>query len=234
MDQIALVTGASSGIGEAIAVALAQSGATVALVGRNLAALNQTAKLAGPRAFSMPCDLADDAQLNALRKQIIDCTARLDILVHSAAVYHQGPFATAPVADLDLEYRVNVRAPYVLTQRFLPDLRKSRGQVVFINSSTAAQVRPMVSQYAAVKSALRAMADVIRMEVGPSGVRVISVYPGKTATPMQQHRHAIEGKPYHPDTLIQPADVAAAVVAALTLPRTAEVTDIHIRPRLPV
>jgi NAD(P)-dependent dehydrogenase (short-subunit alcohol dehydrogenase family) len=232
MDRIALVTGASSGIGQAIAIALARAGATVGLLARNLVALNETAEMAGPKAFAVACDLVDDAQLNSVRKQVIERTGRLDILVHSAAVYHQGAFESSPVEDLDQEYRVNLRAPYVLTQQFLPDLKQSRGQVVFINSSTGVQVRPMVSQYAAVKHALKALADVIRMEVGPAGVRVISVYPGKTATPMQERRHAIEGKAYRPEELIQPADVAAAVEGALTMQRTAEMTDSQITPKV--
>jgi NAD(P)-dependent dehydrogenase (short-subunit alcohol dehydrogenase family) len=178
-----------------------------------------------------PCDLGDDDRLTRLPSQLLAQTAgRLDILVHSAAAFAQGPFETAPVADLDLQYRINLRAPYVLTQVFLPQLKTSRGQIVFINSTTGLSARPDVTQYAATKHALKGFADVLRQEVGPAGVRVISIYPGKVATPMQERRHRIEGKPYKPQTLIQPEEVASAVVCALTLPRTADVTDLQIRP----
>jgi NADP-dependent 3-hydroxy acid dehydrogenase YdfG len=89
-----------------------------------------------------------------------------------------------------------------------------------------------VAQYAATKHALRAFTNSLRQEVNADSVRVLSVFLGRTATPMQQAIHAQEGKPYHSERLIQPEDVAAVVVNALSLPRTAEVTEIHMRPFL--
>ena len=232
-NNVALVTGATQGIGLAIGHALARLGVTLCLLARTRQALESTAaSLPGPSPkLIFPCDLGDDAHLSRLPAQLLPQTAgRLDILVHSAAAFAQGAFESAPVADLDLQYRINLRAPYVLTQSFLPQLKSARGQVVFINSTTGLSARPHVTQYAATKHALKGFADVLRQEVGPAGVRVISVYPGKVATPMQQRRHEIEAKPYRPQTLIQPEDIASAIVNALSLPRTAEVTDLQIRP----
>ncbi|MGC2391714.1 MAG: hypothetical protein WA621_20145, partial [Candidatus Acidiferrum sp.] len=80
------------------------------------------------------------------------------------------------------------------------------------------------------KHALKAIADALRAEVNELGVRVISVYPGRTATPQQEKIHELEGRSYHSDRLLQPEDVAQAVLNALAMPRTAEVTDIQIRP----
>jgi NAD(P)-dependent dehydrogenase (short-subunit alcohol dehydrogenase family) len=232
-DNIALVTGATQGIGRAIARALAERGVTLCLLARTREALESTAASlsGGGRKLVFPCDLGDDEQLARLSGQLLAQTGgSLDILVHSAAAFAQGAFETAPVADLDLQYRINLRAPYVLTQALLPQLKSSRGQIVFINSTTGLSARPHVTQYAATKHGLKGFADVLRQEIGPAGVRVISIYPGKVATPMQELRHRIEGKPYRPQTLIQPEEVASAVVCALTLPRTAEVTDLQIRP----
>ena len=90
--------------------------------------------------------------------------------------------------------------------------------------------RAGVGQYAAMKHALRALADTLREEVNRDGVRVLSVFLGRTATPMQAAVHRVESRVYEPEPLLQPADVAAVVISALSLPRTAEVTDIHIRP----
>ncbi len=87
-----------------------------------------------------------------------------------------------------------------------------------------------MGQYAATKHALRAMTDSLRDEVNPDGVRVLSVFLGRTASPMQAAIHQVEGRAYDPDRLVQPQDVAAMVISALSLPRTAEVTDISIRP----
>jgi NADP-dependent 3-hydroxy acid dehydrogenase YdfG len=90
--------------------------------------------------------------------------------------------------------------------------------------------RTGISQYSATKYALKAIADSFRAEVNPEGIRVLSVYPGRTASPQQAAIHKAEGKPYSPELLMQPADVARILVDALKVDRTAEVTDISIRP----
>ena len=132
---------------------------------------------------------------------------------------------------LDRQYRVNTHAPYMLTQALLPSLISRQGQVVFINSSAGFHpARAGWAAYSASKHALRAVADGLRAEVNKQGVRVISVFPGRTATPMQEEVHRFEGRPYDPERFLQPRDVAATAVNALALPRTAEVTDLHIRP----
>jgi NAD(P)-dependent dehydrogenase (short-subunit alcohol dehydrogenase family) len=230
--QIALVTGASSGIGQAIALALTQRGAIVCLLARNRQALAAAQKDLPGDTRLMPCDVSEDQQIWDLPGRIAREAGNVDILVHSAAAYFQAPLESAPVEEFDIQYRINLRAPYLLTQRLLPHLKQRPGQVVFINSSTGVVARPNVTQYAAVKHGLKGLADAFRAEVAPAGIRVISVYPGQTATPMQQRRHEIEGKAYHPEKLIQPADVASAVVNAIAMPRTAVITDLHIRPFL--
>ena len=92
--------------------------------------------------------------------------------------------------------------------------------------------RRNVSQFAATQHALKAIADHLREEVNADGVRVISVFPGRTATSRQAALYAREGRPYQPELLLQPEDVASVVVHALALPRTAEVTNVSIRPTL--
>lgn len=232
--QIALVTGAAGGIGRAIALGLAERGMIVCLVGRTASGLEAVAREMGAtRARVMVCDIADDAQVAALAGRVLaEAGGPVDVLVHSAAVYYQEALETAPVAHFDEQYRVNLRAPYVLTQVFLAQLKERRGQVVFINSTTGMVARPGVSQYAAVKHGLKGLADAFRAEVNPAGVRVVSVYPGQTATAMQSRRYAIEGRAYQPERLIQPEDVASVVVNSIALSRTAEVTDVQIRPVL--
>ena len=96
--------------------------------------------------------------------------------------------------------------------------------MVFINSRVGLAAGGQVGSYAATKHALRALADSFREEVNPEGLRVLSVYIGSTASPMQAMIHAMKGKAYHPEYLLQPSDVAAVVLNALCLPRTAEVT----------
>jgi NADP-dependent 3-hydroxy acid dehydrogenase YdfG len=112
----------------------------------------------------------------------------------------------------------------------LPQLAQSQGQVVFMNSSAAASPNIALAGYSSAKAAMKLIADCLRMEVNASGIRVVSVYPGKTASVMQKRAHETAGKPYDAASLMQPEDVAQMVISALTLPATAEMTDLHIRP----
>jgi NADP-dependent 3-hydroxy acid dehydrogenase YdfG len=227
--RVAVVSGAGGGIGRAIAEALGAAGARVALLGRTLERLDEAAAASGD-ARSYRVDITDDDALGAIVDRLHRDHASIDVLVHCAGVHAMGAIERAPVADLDRQYRTNVRAPYLLTQHLLPALRQSNGQVVFINSSVGLDARAQVGPYASTKHALRAIADSLRDEVNADGVRVLSVYLGRTASPMQRDIHAAEGKPYRPADLLQPDDVASMVVAALSLPRTAEVTELRIRP----
>jgi len=232
-NQIAVVTGASSGIGRAIALGLATKGAALCLVGRRAHELEEVSALAQATSSCarIYCvDLSSDQEVERLKSELERDCRQLDILVHSAGIFRMGSLERAPATDLDIQYCTNVRAPYLLTQALLPMLRPRRGQIVFINSSVGLVSRINVSQYAATKSALKAIADSLRDEVNADGLRVLSVYPGRTATAQQEDIYKQEGREYRPELLLQPADVAAVVLNALGLERTAEVTDISIRP----
>ena len=232
-NQIAVVTGASSGIGKAIAMALADEGAQVCLIGRKLQTLESVADKTGarsPKARAYQADLTRDADIHALMADLQRDAGRVDILIHSAGEIHHGAQSRAPVAELDVQYRTNVHGPYLLTQALMPLLRIGPGQIVFINSSTGLKARAGNGQFSATQHALRALTDSLRDEVNGDGIRVLSVYPGRTATPRTEALFAEEGKPYRPELLMQPEDVAAMVAHALTLPRTAEVTEIAMRP----
>jgi NADP-dependent 3-hydroxy acid dehydrogenase YdfG len=231
--RIAVVTGASSGIGRAIALSLSRQGVELYVVGRDAVRLAETATAA--RKFTQVTDFQADLNANdalqPLLRQLEEEAGGLDILVHSAGVIHVDPLERACIENLDRQYATNVRAPYTLTQRLLPFLTAARGQIVFINSSVGLTVKqPDVGQYSATKHALKAIADSLREEINPKGVRVLTVYLGRTATPMQEFLHRREGTRYNPDVLLQPEDVASVVVQALMLPPTAEVTDISLRP----
>jgi len=230
-----MATGASSGIGRAISLALAASGASVFLVGRDVANLESTAKAARQatdRVWVSPTDLRVDGDIRTLAEDVARQAGRLDILVLAAGIYHGGPLADAGVGPMDALYQADVRAPYLLTQSLLPLLRARQGQIVFVNSSAGVHARAGAGHFGAMQHALRGLANVLRDEVNPLGIRVLSVFPGRTATPRTAALFAAEGRPYRPDLLMQPEDVADMIVHALRLPRTAEVTEIHMRPML--
>jgi NADP-dependent 3-hydroxy acid dehydrogenase YdfG len=234
-NQVAVVTGASSGIGRAIAIALAAQGASLCLVGRKLDTLQSVAGAPEHKPSRHRCyqaDLAVERQVDELIAAIKRDTQSVDILVHSAGVIWLGPHETATAGELDDHYKINVRAPYLLTQGLLPALKAAQGQIVFVNSSAGLLAKANAGQYAASKHGLKAIADSLREEVNPAGVRILSLFLGRTASPMQASVHAMEGKAYHPELLMQPEDVAAVTLHALTLPRSVEVTDISMRSRL--
>src|SRR5204863_10153273 len=164
---------------------LGSGGAGVWLVARHAEALEATAaaaaRRAGGPACSQPLDVGNDEDLERLRDRLAKESHGLDILVHGAGTHFLGAVADAPIAQFDQQYRVNVRGPYLLTQLLLPLLRQRRGQIVFVNSTVGLQARAGIGAYAASKHALRAVADALREEVNPDGIRVLSVYPGRTA-----------------------------------------------------
>jgi NAD(P)-dependent dehydrogenase (short-subunit alcohol dehydrogenase family) len=229
--QTAVVTGASSGIGHAISVALAAEGAELCAVGRSRERLaGALAGLPMQNLHLFEADLSDEASASAVARQMADELSRVDILVHCAAAVALGPVETAAVGDFDLQYRLNLRAPFMLTQAMLPLLKKSRGQVVFINSTAGARANANASQYSATKHGLRALADSLREEVNRHGIRVVSVFPGRTETPMQRSILEIEGRPFSAEGLMGAEDVARVVVDALLASRRAELTEIFMRP----
>lgn len=231
-DQVAVITGASSGIGKAIALSLAAEGAIVCLLGRRLEALEAVAaeiRERGGKAEVYQADLTVDEAISPLQSAIAAQFGRVDLLIHSAGVIAMGEMKQAAIADLDWQYRTNVRAPYALTQALLPLLVPNQSQIVFINSTAGLNSKAGLGQYAATKFALKAIADSLRAEVNTDGMRVLSVFPGRTATPMQASVFAAENRVYQPETLLQPEDVANVILNALSLPRGAEVTDINIR-----
>jgi NADP-dependent 3-hydroxy acid dehydrogenase YdfG len=232
-DQLAVVTGASSGIGKAIALSLAKHGAEVCLVARRQELLENVAKqiqTLGSRGHACPADLTKDEEISALRETVQREFGRANILVLCGGAIFHGPLEKAPIADFDLMYRSNLRGHYLMIQTLLPLLRKSAGQIVFINSSAGLRSPATAGQFSATQHAFRSLADSLREEINGDGIRVLSVFPGRTATARIARLYEKETRPYRPELLLQADDVAEMVTHSLRLPRTAEVTDISIRP----
>jgi len=231
--SLAVVTGAGIGIGRAVVLALAGRGVPCCLVGRTLGKLQEVAQLAtqaGVESIPIALDLCASDVGATLAERLRSFGRPIELLVHSAAVMSLSRVEDATVEQFIKLLTVNLIAPFSVTKHLLPELCASRGQIVFVNSSVVQNPSAGTAQYAASKHALKGFADALRQEVNAKGVRVISVYPGRTATPLQASLCTIEGRAYLPEKLLQPEDIAEVVMNTIALPQTAEVTEIMIRP----
>jgi len=229
--KTAVVTGATSGIGLSIANMLIAEGVFTFLIGRNF---KMVSKLFQENNFStntykfIKVDLANDQDLLNLEIQIDN--KEIDILIHCAGVISLGEFEKLSAEDLDHQYQINLRAPFVVTKRLLPKIRKTKGDIVFINSTTGLSAWENVSQYAATKHALRAMTDSLRKEVAKDQVRIASLYLGSVDTPMQESIHLKKRDSiYDSSKFMQPTDIAEAVLNVLSISKRATITDLTIR-----
>ncbi|MER6400363.1 MULTISPECIES: SDR family oxidoreductase [unclassified Kitasatospora] len=223
-----LITGAGSGIGAVLAERLAERGDDLWLLARDA---RRAAELRErfPGAQTLVGDLGTPAKLSwAFGHQALP--AELDSLLHVAGVVELGQVGELPVKAWQDTLNVNLVAPAELTRLMLPSLRLVKGHVVFVNSGAGLTAHADWSAYAASKHGLKALADSLRHEEHAAGVRVTSVYPGRTATAMQVKVHQQEGREYDADRFIAPESVAKAVLAALDASRDAEITEITVRP----
>ncbi|MGO4750962.1 SDR family oxidoreductase [Streptomyces sp. NPDC000941] len=223
-----LITGAGSGIGEAVTERLAARGDELWLLARDA---GRARELAGrfPGARTVVGDLADPDKLSwALGHQ--ELPERLDSLLHIAGVVDLGEVGELTPKLWTRQLAVNLVSPAELTRLMLPQLRVAQGHVVFVNSGAGLRANAQWGAYAASKHGLKALADALRWEESGNGVRVTTVYPGRTATPMQVKVHQQEGKDYDPERWMTAGSVATTVLTALDLPREAEITDLSVRP----
>ncbi|MBT2524158.1 SDR family oxidoreductase [Streptomyces flavidovirens] len=223
-----VITGAGSGIGAAVARRLHERGDDVVLMARDAGRAKQLAE-ALPGARTLVGDLANPDRLSwAFSHQPMP--ERVDSLLHIAGVVDLGRIADLGTKTWHSQLNVNLVSPAELTRLFLPQLRQDKGHVVFVNSGAGLAAHAEWGPYAASKHGLKALADALREEEHANGVRVTSVYPGRTASAMQEKVHQQEGKKYDPSRWIDPESVATTILMALDLPRDAEVNDLSVRP----
>jgi len=222
-----VLTGAGSGIGAALARRLHQRGDQLVLLARSGARAEELAAQF-PGAQVLVGDLAEPSTLNGTGR-LVD--GPVDSLVHVAGIVHLAHVDRLRLDDWQRQLDVNLTAPAVLTREFLPALRAQRGTVVFVNSTAGFNANPSWAGYSASKFGLRALADALRAEEREHGVAVTTVYPSRTATPMQADVHAQEGRDYDPTQWSEADTVAGTVEFVLDLPRDSSVNEVTVRPR---
>ena len=240
---VALVTGASSGIGEATALALADAGATVALVARRRDRLEALAERIGGagKALVIEADVSDQAQAQASVEQTVAELGRLDTLVNNAGVMLLGPIVGAPISEWERMVNLNVLGLLYCTHAALPHLlasaeRAPRSVADVVNiSSTAGRVARLNSGvYNATKFGVVAFSESLRQEVTARHVRVSIVEPGATMTELASHNRPeiLEGMAnnFSGIELMTSEDIASAIHYIVTQPRHVAVNEVLIRP----
>jgi NADP-dependent 3-hydroxy acid dehydrogenase YdfG len=240
-----LITGATGGIGSALAEVLQEEGHDLILAGRSHDRLDELIKRLRSPGYGqtisldprhlpqgsgelrpLVLDMREPRRMEAALA-VADLPDRLDGLVHSAGVSDLGRVAELEADQWIEQLTVNLVAAAELTRLLLPGLRAAGGHVVFVNSGSGLRANPGWSAYAASKHGLRALADAFRAE--EPALAVTSVFPGRTATPMQEQVRRQEGGDYDPAVYIQPHTVARVIANTLATPRDAVITDISIR-----
>ena len=189
-----LITGGTSGIGLAIATAMMAKGAKVFVTGRRpdvLASALETLRAGGGFAEGMAADVATEQGRKFTLKSALDALGGLDILINNAGGVRAGRLENTAEAEIVAMVAVNLLAPILLTRGALPELRANGdGLVVNITSGIALVGMPFYATYAAVKAGLAHFGEALRRELFGEGVRVLTIYPGATDTPMMQSSHA--------------------------------------------
>lgn len=225
----ALVTGASRGIGRAIALAFATAGADLVLAARDQAEMEAAAaevRALGRDCLVLPADLRQPAQIAALAEAAL-AAGPVDILVNNAGVGSWAPVAELTLDDYEAMFDVNVRAVFLLTQALLPAMRaQGRGQVITIASTSSRWAYPEGTLYCASKFAVLGFSEALARELRPEGIQVTAILPGQVNTYLGG-----SGPESWEEGMLEPEDVAAAAVHVASLPERAIVTELVVWPR---
>jgi NAD(P)-dependent dehydrogenase (short-subunit alcohol dehydrogenase family) len=227
--MVALVTGASRGIGRAIALGLAHQGATLALSGRDsteLEQLKQHIAAQGGKAAWFAADIADEAQAVKLVRDTVTTFGRLDILINNAGIGTFGPLEQTTTAQWDAIMAINARAPFILCREALGHLRRQPLSFI-INIGSVVSTKGYAEQaaYSASKHALMGMSKALAKEVGGENVRVHMVCPGGVDTELVSRARPDLDR----SVLMQPQEVADAVLYLLSMRGAAIIDEIHLR-----
>ena len=236
---VALVTGASSGIGEATALALAASGAKVALAARRTDRLDAVVKQieeAGGEALALACDVTDEAQVNQTVQAVQEKWGRLDVLVNNAGIALLGPVLGADTSEWRRAFDINVLGLMYATHAALPLMKaQGRGHIINMSSVSGRVSFPGLSVYCATKWAVNGFSESLRQEVAADNIRVTLIEPGLVTTEIND-RVTDEATKAMLDSysgsmrVLDASDIAAAVVYAVSQPDHVSINEMLVRP----
>ena len=236
MNQNAVITGAGSGVGQAIALKLAAQGWRVALVGRRAEALAQTVQLAGPRAGQLlvcPCDIGDAAAVEGMSQRVLAEFRDVEVLVNAAGT--NAPRRALEILSLEDYHAMmnaNLNGAYYCVQAFLPQMRaRQSGTIVNIVSDAGKQASPKAGPaYVMSKFGLAGLTQAINAEERGNGVRACAIFPGDIDTPL------LDKRPTPPPAdarakMMKAEDIADCALLAIQLPARAILEEMIVRPR---
>lgn len=228
--KIAIVTGASRGIGRGIAAALAREGATLVLNSRNADRLEGVAaelRSNGSTVEALAGDVAQEQVVERLFAHALACFSRLDLLVNNAGAFDGGPLDAFDIAAWDRVLATNLRAPFLCTRAALAIMKKQRsGRIINIGSISASRVRPNSAAYSASKHGLWGLTQVAALEGREYGVTVCCLNPGNIAVERRQESTAVEDT----EPMIAVADIAEVALLMATLPPNVEMLEATVLP----
>lgn len=236
-DKVALVTGASSGIGAATALALAEEGASVAIAARRLARLDTLAdriRAMGGNVLPIETDVTDEAQVGNMVERAVETFGRLDLLLAIAGVGVAAPFHNTTTAEYREMVDVNILGTLYPIHAALPYMRKQgRGHIVMLSSGTGRYIHPSVV-YSGTKHAVSAIAESLRREIGKAGIRVTVVEPGAVRTgfvaQMRPDVQAAVKERLGDMEQLESEDIASAILYAVTQPQRVNVNILTLYP----
>ena len=231
--RLCIVTGATEGIGRAIAFALGRAGAKVAICARTPAAIDKTVtalRSDGVDALGHPCDVANPAAVAEFAAFVARERGDAALLVNNAGIGRFAPLEELALEDWDAVMGTNVRSLYLVTRAFLPGLVRTTGAIVNIASLAGKNGVEGGTAYCASKHAVLGFSKALMLEVRKRGVRVVAVCPGSVSTPFMDKQSRLRP---NRDRVLRADDVAQAVVGALTLPDRAMLSELDLRPTNP-
>jgi 3-oxoacyl-[acyl-carrier protein] reductase len=232
--QTALITGATEGIGRATAFALGHAGYRVGVCARTETKVRQLVKElqgAGIEAAGSPADVGNADQTARMVEAITKSLGEVDVLVNNAGVLIARPFEELTLEEWDTTMSTNVRSLFLVTRAVLPGMRaRHRGAVVNVASLAGRSGFAGGTAYTASKHAVLGFSRSLMLETRKDGIRVIAICPGSVDTSMQRDQPMLKAEP---SRILQPEDVAATILHALTLPERAMVSELDIRPTNP-
>ncbi len=238
--HVAIVTGASSGLGRATALALARAGADVALLARSeddLRKVGEEVEETGRRALTLSVDLANEDQTRGAVERAVDAFGRVDALVNAASNDVPGSVAELEVKDWDFVLDVNLRAPFVLAKAVFPHRQRAgRGTIVNVSSVAGKRGGANASAYCASKFGLTGFTQALAAEGKPHGIRACILYPGGMATGWgtfspEERRSGVRGAPPATEAL-PPEEVAALIVWIAAAPPELVLNEAVVSPLL--